>query len=109
IRATPLPPRALLSRAEWRRRGVSTNRLAGPDLVTVFRGFSTPAVDPTTVNAMCRVLQQQVIPGAVISHTTAAALLRIALPWWVDGDIGALSSAAYRHRRAVIVPSTLPL
>lgn len=109
MRATPLPPRALLSRAEWRRRGVSTNRLAGPELVTVFRGFSTPALDPTTVNAMCRVLQQQVIPGAVISHTTAAALLRIALPWWVDGDIGALSSAAYRHRRAIIVPSTLPL
>src|SRR5699024_10531309 len=39
MRATALPPGALLSRAHWRALGVSTRRLAGPELVTGFPGF----------------------------------------------------------------------
>lgn len=108
MRATQLPPGALLSRAEWRARGVSTQRLAGPSLVTVFRGFSTPASAPASVNTMCHVLQNEVMPGAVISHSTAAALLGIAIPWWADRELGALSSASYLIDGRRIVPSTLP-
>lgn len=109
MRATPLPPRALLSRTEWRSLGVSSKRLAGPALTTVFHGFSTPTAAPATVNTMCRVLQQSVVPGAVISHTTAASLMGIAIPWWIDGAIGALTSAAYLNGGVFTVPSTLPL
>lgn len=108
MQPTPLPPGALLSRAEWRARGVSTGRLAGPSLVTVFRGFSTPAAQPASINTMCHVLQNEVIPGAVVSHSTAAAILGIAIPWWLDGEMGMLSSAAYLQGGERIVPSTLP-
>lgn len=108
MRATPLPPRALLSSADWRARGVSSKRLAGRDLTSIFRGFSTPTAVPATVNTMCRVLQQVVIPGAVISHATAAALMGIAIPWWIDDEIGKLSSAAYLSGPVFTIPSTLP-
>lgn len=109
MRATPLPPGALLSRAEWRARGVSSQRLAGPSLTTVFRGFSTPASTPATLNTMCHVLQNEVLPGTVISHSTAAAILGIAIPWWVDRELGLLSAAAYLLDGSRTVPSTLPL
>ena len=108
MRATPLPPRSLFSRAQWRERGVSTRRLKGPELTTLFRGYSTPTAAPASVNTMCKVLQQQVAPEAVVSHSTAAALLGIALPWWVDNGIGALASAAYGDGPGFTVPSTLP-
>lgn len=108
MRATPLPPGALLASAEWRARGVSSKRLAGPDLTTIFRGFSTPTAAPATVNTICRVLQRRVIPGAVISHATAAALLGIAIPWWIDRGIGKLAGAAYLDGTVFTVPSTLP-
>lgn len=109
MRATPLPPRALLSRTEWRSRGVSSKRLAGPALTRIFHGFSTPTDAPATVNTMCRVLQESVVPGAVISHTTAAALMGIALPWWIEDGFGALTSAAYLDDDVLTIPSTLPL
>lgn len=109
MHATPLPPGTLLPRSEWRARGVSSRRLSGPDLFTVFRGFSTPTAAPATVNTMCAVLQQLVVPGAVISHTTAAALLGIAVPWWADRGIGTLASAAYEWDGKLNVPSTLPV
>src|SRR5699024_11185165 len=108
MRATPLPPRSLFSRAQWRERGVSTRRLKRPELTTLFRGYSTPTAAPASVNTMCKVLQQQVAPEAVVSHSTAAALLGIALPWWVDNGIGALASAAYGDGPGFTVPSTLP-
>jgi hypothetical protein len=106
---TPLPDRALLPRAEWRKLGVSSSRLAGPELITVFRGFQTPTAAPATLGSMAKVLHEHIVPGAVISHTTAAALLGIALPWWIDGGIGALSSAAYLVGEERHVPSTLPV
>ena len=109
MRATPLPPGALLSREEWRALGVSAQRLAGPVLITVFRGFSTPTSAPASVNTMCRVLQRRVLPGAVISHTTAAAILGIAIPWWVDREMGVLSSASYQFDGKRVVPSTPPV
>lgn len=36
---------------------------------------------------MCAVLQEKVLPGSVLSHSTAAALLGIALPASLDGGI----------------------
>lgn len=108
MRATPLPPRTLLHRTQWRDLGVSTARLHGPDLLTVFRGYSTPTAAPASVNTLCEILQNEVIPGAVISHGTAAALLGIPVPWWLDRGIGALAGAAYTVGGGRTVPSTLP-
>lgn len=87
---------------------MSRSRLAGPELVKVFRGFSTPRAAPATINTMCEVLQQEILPGAVISHTTAAALIGIALPWWVDRGIGTLAGATYEWDGRRHLPSTLP-
>ncbi|GAA1489361.1 endonuclease domain-containing protein [Brachybacterium sacelli] len=110
MRASPLPSRALLSRGEWRTLGVSTSRMAGDDLVTVFPRFLTPAAEPATLNEMCRVLQQHVLPGAVISHTTAALLYGIPIPWWEDREIGLLADGAARSgARHLVIPSTLPV
>src|SRR5699024_8932341 len=94
MRAPPLPPRSLFSRPQWRERGGSTRRLQGPELTTLFRGYSTPTAAPAAVDSMREVLQPQVAPEAVVSHSTAAALLGIALPSWVDNAIGARASAA---------------
>ncbi len=58
---------------------------------------------------MCRVLQRNVLPGAIISHTTAAAILGIAIPWWSDRGMGVLSSASFLLGEKRIVPSTLPV
>lgn len=84
--------------------------MAGDDLVTVLPRYLTPASEPTTVNEMCRVLQEHVLPGAVISHTTAALLLGIPIPWWEDRRIGLLASGATPRRTGgLTIPSTLPL
>src|SRR5699024_7820432 len=109
MRATPIPRGALRSRRQWLESGVSSRRLAGPQMVTVFPGYQTSAEHPATINAMCHVLQNRVQPGAVISHTTAAALLGLALPGWVDGKIGLLAGAAYRDRGGIVIPSTFPI
>lgn len=48
-------------------------------------------------------------PLAVISHTTAAALLGIPVPWWVDGRVGLLAGATYVDAAGqTLIPSTLP-
>ena len=75
----------------------------------IFPGFHTPAAQPATLNLMCHVLQNRVLRGAVISHTTAAALLGIPVPWWVDGRVGLLAGAAYVDAAGeTLTPSTLP-
>lgn len=90
MRPTPLPSGVLLSHTRWRGLGVSSQRLAGPELIQAFPGFYTPRADPATLNALCFVLQNHVVPGAVISHTTAAVLLGMPVPSWADRGIGLL-------------------
>lgn len=58
---------------------------------------------------MCHVLQTRVIPGAIISHTSAAALLGISIPWWADNEMGLLSSASYLLDGRRTVPGTAPI
>ena len=58
---------------------------------------------------MCDVLQTSVIPGAIISHTTAAALFGISIPWWTDNEMGLLSSASYILDGRRTVPGTVPI
>lgn len=69
---------------------MSARRLRGPEFVTVMPGLCTPATAPAALSAMCHALQRKAVPGAVISHTTAAVLYGWPLPYWVDGGVGLL-------------------
>ena len=80
-------------------------RLAGEEFTRVFPGYLTPTAAPATFNALCHVLQHRVIPGAVLSHTTAAVLLGIPLPYWIDDGVGLLSTAS---AGAELPQSTIP-
>lgn len=82
---------ALLSRAQWLAIGHHARDLAGPEFTSVFSGYLTPTDHPATLNAMAFVLQNHVLPGCVISHTTAALLHGIALPWPLEDGIGFLA------------------
>lgn len=79
--------RLVLSREALLDRGVTSRRLASSEFTRVFPGFYTLTEVPAGVRQMCHVLQTQVLPGVVLSHTTAAALMGIALPASADGGI----------------------
>lgn len=73
-------PRSLLSRAELRARGVHSRRLASAEFTEAVPGFMTPAADPAALHLVARVLQNKALPGAVISHVSAAELVGAPLP-----------------------------
>ncbi|GAB2540447.1 hypothetical protein GCM10027268_12690 [Brachybacterium huguangmaarense] len=77
----------MLSRGALIGLGISSRRVSGPEFVAVLPGFHSPAAALPTVCEICGVLQRDVLPGAVLSHTTAAALLGIALPMSIDGGV----------------------
>lgn len=107
-RPRPLPAGALLTRDDWIARGMSTRRLTGPDLTRVYPRFHTPTAAPATLNALCHALQTSVLPGAAISHSTAAALFGWPLPWWWERGLGLLVESGRRAGGGLIVPSTAP-
>lgn len=104
---------ALLHRNQWVALGISEHRLSGPEFRPAFPGFHTPRHAPASLNALCHVLQRRVVPGAVISHSTAAVLLGIPIPWQHDDGIGLLGSGlgpldtSSPQRHPGIVPSQL--
>ena len=55
-------------------------RLASDEFREAVPGFCTPAAAPATLELAARTLQRKVLPGAVISHASAAELLGIPLP-----------------------------
>lgn len=73
-------PHSLLSRADLRSRGVHPRRLASQEFFEAVPGYYTPANAPAPLVVAARVLQRKVVPGAVISHVSAAALLGLPLP-----------------------------
>ena len=105
MRAAPLPPGLLLSRAEWLERGVSSRRVSGPELTQVLGSRYTPTSVPASLDRIAAVLQTSVLPHAVISHTTAAAFHGIPLPWWVDDGICFLAEPDARGRYPAPIPS----
>ncbi|MBP2409437.1 DUF559 domain-containing protein [Brachybacterium fresconis] len=74
-------PRSLLRRQELLTRGVHPRRLASEEFTEVIPGFCTPTDAPADLQVIARVLQREVSPDAVISHVTAAELLRLPLPF----------------------------
>jgi len=59
---------------------VHARRLASDEFREAVPGFCTPAAAPATLELAARTLQRKVLPGAVISHASAAELLGIPLP-----------------------------
>lgn len=108
-RSVPLPPGALLTRAQWLGLGMSARRLAGPELVRVLPGYWTPAAAPASLDALCYRLQRTVLPGAVISDATAAALMGWPLPWWWERGIGLLAEQEIMTPFGPITPSAAPV
>lgn len=98
---------ALLARDHWLRIGVHPRVLAGADMTAVFRGWHTPTDSPASFSAMARRVQKSVVPGGVLSHTTAAMLWGIPLPALLENGVGLLSSGVQASGSDVI-PSVLP-
>ena len=90
MRATQIPRGALLSRRRWRELGVSSDRLCGPQFETLLPGHLTPRAAPASFEEMLRVLQTELVPGAVLSHTTAAVLYGVPVPASADDGVGLL-------------------
>jgi hypothetical protein len=92
---TPPPPGELLHHGRWKSvHGIHTRRLASSEFRRVFRGYYTPASAPATLNEMCRVVQEKLLPGSLISGPTAAALYGAPLPITFEGAISLLVGAA---------------
>src|SRR5699024_10973707 len=79
---------ALLHRSRWLHLGVHARDLASDRFTTVFPGYLTPTEHPASFNALAWALQNRVRPGSVLSHTTAALLWGIPLPWRLEDGVG---------------------
>ena len=100
---------ALLHRSGWIAEGFHPRDLASDRFATVFPGYHTLTDRPATVNAMAWVLQNRVRPRSVLSHTTAALLWDIPLPWRLEDGVGLLRRPGLPARDGVtIMPSVLP-
>lgn len=65
--------------------GVSAGRLRGSDLQTPSRALRIPLKDEPTLLERCRP-HAELLPGAVISHTTAARIHKMVLPRREEAD-----------------------
>ncbi|MFC0676066.1 hypothetical protein [Brachybacterium hainanense] len=100
-------PRSLRRREHWLSLGVSSRRLASDEFLHVFAGWYTPATAPASFTTLCRLLQQEILPGSVIGFSSAAVLLGIPLPRQLDGGVGLLGSAASSIDGQRLLPSLL--
>ncbi|WP_152353784.1 hypothetical protein [Brachybacterium subflavum] len=85
---------AILHRTAWQEVGVHQRRLASSDFVRVFPGYHALASPPPLLTAMASVLQRRIVPGAIISHTTAALHGGMPLPARLENGVGLLGKAA---------------
>lgn len=75
-------------RTRLRQLGVSERRLASDEFTRVLPGCFTLTDFPAALPAVARIAQAQVVPGAVLSHISAAELLQLPLPFrlsWAEG------------------------
>lgn len=84
---------ALLNREEWRRIGAHSRDLASEEFTAVFRGLHTLTDHPMLFEAMAWALQNKVMPGSVLSHSTAAVLWGIPVPVQLDDGVALLGEA----------------
>ncbi|WP_083713772.1 endonuclease domain-containing protein [Brachybacterium sp. P6-10-X1] len=84
-----VPPRRVFTRAGLFRMGVSARRLSSSEFRRVLPGCYTLEEHPADLREVARVAQRHVVPGGLISHVTAAELLRLPLPegvTWKSGE-----------------------
>jgi len=96
---------ALLTRREWMRLGAHSRDLAGPEFTTVFHGHLTLTDRPMTFDAMAWVLQDAVLPGSVLSHSSAALIWGIPLPLQLDDGVARLLGREDGERRDGPLPA----
>lgn len=120
-RASDLLPGHLYSRQGLREQGMHPRVLASGELVTPVMGYCTRADAPASLTRICQFVQEVVIPGAVISHATAAELLGLPLTaglthaegeplhCTVMPDAGSVGSGLRRKRRDLVVHSARAL
>src|SRR5699024_7692545 len=75
-----VPPRRVFTRAGLLRMGVSRRRLSSSEFRRVLPGCYTLRDQPADLRQVARIAQSRVVPGGLISHVTAAELLRLPLP-----------------------------
>lgn len=95
----------LLTRQEWMRLGAHSRDLAGADFTTVFHGYLTLTDHPANFDAMAWVLQNTVLPGSILSHSSAALLWDIPLPLQLDDELALLRVDESGGRRARPLPA----
>lgn len=105
MRAAPIRGGVVLHRDQWLAAGVSDRRLGGAEFIRVLPGYFTSARSPADLNTICKTVQNTAIDGAVPSHTTAALLLGLPLPHWLENGAGFLATGASRTRGGLRVPS----
>ncbi|WP_345075518.1 hypothetical protein [Brachybacterium paraconglomeratum] len=112
MRATPIPNGVLLPRRRWREMGVSSARLAGDEFARPLPGMLTPRAAPAWFTDVASAVQTVLIPGAVLSHTTAAALYGIPVPIDADNGVGLLvrrrDPRSGRRRLSLFAPQNDP-
>jgi len=96
---------ALLTRQEWLNLGAHSRDLSGPDFTKVFHGFHTLTDHPASLDAMGWALQNKVLPGSVLSHSTAALLWGIPLPMQLDDGVALLRVDEAGNRREHPLPA----
>src|SRR5690606_31539612 len=62
---------------------------------------------PAPLTEMCRVAQQEVVPGAVISGPTAAVHFGIRMPHRYDGGVSLLCAGATDGPHGRVIPSAI--
>ncbi|PWH07588.1 hypothetical protein DEO23_02875 [Brachybacterium endophyticum] len=97
----------VMHRSEWIARGVTARRLASDEFRRVVPGFHTPTEQPASLTVLCRLLQQRVLPGCVISHSTAAVHWGIPLPHQLDDGVGLLSAAREWDGVGPVIPARI--
>ena len=82
------------------------DRLCGPQFETLLPGHLTPRAAPASFEEMLRVLQTELVPGAVLSHTTAAVLYGVPVPASADDGVGLplVGDVHGRHRLSLFCP-----
>lgn len=110
-RAGDLRPRRLYSRRLLREQGMHPRVLASKEISTPLAGYCTRTDAPAPLARVAGLLQKIVVPGAVISHETAAELFGFPLPTELTHAGGAPlhcttgDGGLPRVRRTVIVHS----
>lgn len=105
--SAPIPAGALLTRSALISLGFHSRDLASARFRRVFHGYFTAAEAPASLTEICRIAQQEVVPGAVISGPTAAVHYGIRMPYQYAGGVSLLAAGATHGPGGRVIPSSV--